>query len=94
MLDALLAARPEITCDETFARVRKEWQNFDGIKPVVEPRGFVGQLRDYPREGLGWFEFLQRFKFGGCLADEMGLGKTVQVLALLEDQDPPPELEG
>ena len=86
VLDALLAARPEITCDETFARVREEWQNFEGIKPVAEPRGFVGQLRDYQREGLGWFEFLQRFKFGGCLADDMGLGKTVQVLALLESR--------
>ena len=86
VLDALLASRPEITCDETFARVRKEWQNFDGIKPVAAPRGFVGQLRDYQREGLGWFKFLQRFKFGGCLADDMGLGKTVQVLALLESR--------
>jgi SNF2 family DNA or RNA helicase len=86
VLDALLAARPEITCDETFAHVRKEWQNFNGIKPVAAPRGFVGQLRDYQREGLGWFEFLQRFKFGGCLADDMGLGKTVQVLALLESR--------
>ncbi len=86
VLDALLAARPEITCDETFARVRSEWQNFDGIKPVAAPRGFVGQLRDYQREGLGWFEFLQRFKFGGCLADDMGLGKTVQVLALLQSR--------
>jgi len=86
VLDALLAARPEITCDETFVRVRKEWQNFNGIKPVAAPRGFVGQLRDYQREGLGWFAFLQRFKFGGCLADDMGLGKTVQVLALLESR--------
>jgi len=86
VLDVLLAARPEITCDETFARVRKEWQNFNGIKPVAAPRGFVGQLRDYQREGLGWFEFLERFKFGGCLADDMGLGKTVQVLALLESR--------
>lgn len=95
VLDALLAARPEITCDETFARVRKEWQNFDGIKPVAAPRGFVGQLRDYQREGLGWFRFLQQFKFGGCLADDMGLGKTVQVLALLEsrrNQDSRPSL--
>jgi superfamily II DNA or RNA helicase len=86
VLDALLASRPEITCDETFARVRKEWQNFEGIKPVAAPRGFVGQLRDYQREGLGWFKFLERFKFGGCLADDMGLGKTVQVLALLESR--------
>ena len=86
VLDALLAARPEITCDKTFACVRKEWQNFNGIKPVAAPRGFVGQLRDYQREGLGWFKFLQRFRFGGCLADDMGLGKTVQVLALLESR--------
>jgi SNF2 family DNA or RNA helicase len=86
VLDALLATRPEITCDETFARVRKEWQNFNGIKPVAAPGEFVGQLRDYQREGLGWFEFLQKFKFGGCLADDMGLGKTVQVLALLESR--------
>lgn len=86
VLDALLAARPEITCDETFARVRKEWQNFNGIRPVAAPRGFVGQLRDYQREGLGWFKFLEQFKFGGCLADDMGLGKTVQVLALLESR--------
>ena len=86
VLDALLAARPEITCDETFARVREEWHNFKGIESIVEPRGFVGTLRDYQREGLGWFEFLQRFGFGGCLADDMGLGKTVQVLALLESR--------
>jgi superfamily II DNA or RNA helicase len=86
VLDALLAARPEITCDETFARVREEWHNFKGIAPLAEPRGFVGTLRDYQREGLGWFEFLQRFGFGGCLADDMGLGKTVQVLALLESR--------
>jgi superfamily II DNA or RNA helicase len=86
VLDALLAARPEVTCDETFARVRKEWQNFAGIKPVAAPRRFVGQLRDYQREGLGWFKFLERFTFGGCLADDMGLGKTVQVLALLESR--------
>jgi hypothetical protein len=93
VLDALLAARPEITCDETFTRIREEWQNFGGIKPVKEPEGFIGKLRDYQREGLGWFEFLQQFRFGGCLADDMGLGKTVQVLALLESrrngQSPP-----
>lgn len=86
VLDALLAARPEITADETFDRVRKEWQNFGGIKPIAEPNSFVGQLRDYQREGLGWFSFLEQFRFGGCLADDMGLGKTVQVLALLESR--------
>ena len=43
-----------------------------------------GVLREYQRHGLGWFEALRRFGFGGCLADDMGLGKTVQVLALLD----------
>jgi SNF2 domain-containing protein/helicase-like protein/SWIM zinc finger len=86
LLDAMLAAQPEITCDLAFTRVREEWQNFKGIEPVMEPPGFVGRLRGYQREGLGWFKFLEHFGFGGCLADDMGLGKTVQVLALLESR--------
>ena len=84
VLDALIAAQPEITFDEVFGRVRDEWRNFKGIEPLSPPKTFVGTLRDYQCEGLGWFEFLQRFGFGGCLADDMGLGKTIQVLALLE----------
>ena len=50
------------------------------------PATFVGTLRPYQRDGLGWFEFLRQFGFGGCLADDMGLGKTVQVLALLAER--------
>jgi superfamily II DNA or RNA helicase len=84
LLDALLAAQPEATCDAVFARVRDELHSFAGVEPAEAPPGFTGQLRNYQREGLGWLLFLQRFGFGGCLADDMGLGKTVQVLALLE----------
>jgi superfamily II DNA or RNA helicase len=84
LLDALLAAQPEASCDETFARIREELGLFQGVKAAPQPRGFVGRLRDYQREGLGWMEFLRRFSFGGCLADDMGVGKTAQVLALLE----------
>ncbi len=84
MLDALLAVQPEATCDETFNRVRQELRAFQGVEPAAQPPGFVGQLRDYQREGLGWIEFLRRFSFGGCLADDMGVGKTAQVLALFE----------
>ncbi len=83
LLDALLAAQPEATCDETFARARRELQAFDGIAPADPHSSFTGTLRPYQRDGLGWLAFLQRFGFGGCLADDMGLGKTVQVLALL-----------
>jgi SNF2 family DNA or RNA helicase len=83
LLDALLAERPEATCDEAFARARAELQAFDGIAPLDPPSSFTGTLRGYQREGLGWLLFLQRFGFGGCLADDMGLGKTIMVLAAL-----------
>src|SRR5438552_1498167 len=86
LLDALVAAQPEARCDETFARVREELRRFHSLEPAAQPAGFVGQLRDYQSEGLGWMHFLQRFSFGGCLADDMGVGKTAQVLALLESR--------
>ncbi|MGA2711929.1 MAG: DEAD/DEAH box helicase [Bryobacteraceae bacterium] len=84
LLDALLAAQPEANCDETFTRLRDQLRRFDGVRSGAQPAGFIGQLRDYQRDGLGWMEFLRRFSFGGCLADDMGVGKTAQVLAMLE----------
>jgi hypothetical protein len=81
--DALLA-QPEAHCDEAFAQIREELRLFQGVEAAVQPAGFVGCLRDYQREGLGWMGFLRRFSFGGCLADDMGVGKTAQVLALIE----------
>jgi superfamily II DNA or RNA helicase len=86
LLDALLLSQPEAACDELFQRTRDELRQFGGVHAEDAPQGFVGELRGYQREGLGWFTFLRRFGFGGCLADDMGLGKTVQVLALLEAQ--------
>ena len=84
LLDALLAAQPAITYDETFARIRSELRTFGGIVAEDPPPSFRGTLREYQRDALGWFSFLRRFRFGGCLADDMGLGKTVMVLALLD----------
>jgi superfamily II DNA or RNA helicase len=84
LLDALLATQPDIRCDVSFAALRHELRAFSGIGPGQQPAGFVGILRDYQCEGLGWMQFLQRASFGGCLADDMGVGKTAQVLALLE----------
>ncbi len=83
LLDTLIAAQPEASWDDTFARARAQLKAFDGIQPLDPPDTFVGTLRGYQREGLGWLVFLERFGFGGCLADDMGLGKTVMVLALL-----------
>ncbi|MFN0088238.1 MAG: SNF2-related protein [Blastocatellia bacterium] len=84
VLDALLASQPEAGFDESFQRVREELKRFEGVNAAEPPEGFVGELRPYQKEGLGWIHFLRQFGFGGCLADDMGLGKTIQVLALLE----------
>src|SRR5438552_9317600 len=99
LLDALLAeqkgeararqgeASREVTFDDGFIRVRQELEVFAGVRAAEPAATFQGQLRGYQRDGLGWFQFLRRFGFGGCLADDMGLGKTVQVLALLDSLD-------
>ena len=84
LLDALLAAESNVTCDEAFRKARKELETFSSIEPEDPPAGFRGTLRAYQKEGLGWLTFLDRLGFGGCLADDMGLGKTVQALAMLE----------
>jgi len=86
LLDALLAEIPETNIDETYAKARNELRRFDGIKAVAPPETFIGSLRPYQSEGLGWLNFLPTFGLNGCLADDMGLGKTVQVLALLEQR--------
>ncbi|MEO6317761.1 MAG: DEAD/DEAH box helicase [Acidimicrobiales bacterium] len=49
--------------------------------PVTSPDGFVGELRSYQAEALGWLGFLDAVGLGGCLALDMGLGKTPTVLA-------------
>ena len=84
LLDTLLAEQQNLQVDKTFQRMRDRLHAVDGVTPRNAPRSFQGTLREYQREGLGWFKFLDDLAVGGCLADDMGLGKTVQVLALLE----------
>jgi SNF2-related domain/SNF2 Helicase protein/Helicase conserved C-terminal domain len=48
---------------------------------MTRPEGFVGELRTYQAEALGWIGFLEAAELGGCLALDMGLGKTPTVLA-------------
>ena len=86
LLDALLALMPSAETDQRFERARTELRRFERVKACPEPPTFQGELRQYQREGLGWFAFLRQFGLGGCLADDMGLGKTVQALALLESR--------
>jgi superfamily II DNA or RNA helicase len=92
VLDALLASRPEVEFDKAFERARNQLKQFTGVEPADPPPGFVGELRGYQKDGLGWLRFLRRFGVGGCLADDMGLGKTVQVLALLAGRRDGPAL--
>jgi len=84
LIDALLAAQPNVDWDEGFERARVAIHRFQGVDAEDAPPTFRGELRDYQRESLGWMRFLRDFGFGGCLADDMGLGKTVMVLAMLE----------
>ena len=84
LLDALLASQPNVRVDEGFRRAREELHAFEGVEPLEAPAEFIGTLRPYQKEGLGWLDYLERFGFGGILADDMGLGKTIQVLALVE----------
>jgi superfamily II DNA or RNA helicase len=91
LLDALLGTLPEADLDATFESARAELRSFEAIAPVDPDEGFIGTLREYQRDGLGWLHFLRRFQLGGCLADDMGLGKTVQVLALLESRRTAPD---
>jgi superfamily II DNA or RNA helicase len=85
LLDAALATQPSVSFDERFLLARAELATLDGgLTPLEPAASFVGQLRDYQRDALGWFAFLRKFGFGGCLADDMGLGKTVMVLAWLD----------
>jgi len=53
------------------------------LEAITQPEGFVGELRHYQAEALGWLGFLDSVGLGGCLALDMGLGKTPTVLAHL-----------
>jgi superfamily II DNA or RNA helicase len=86
LLDALLAQMPAVSVDEAFSAARQQIATFEGVDACEPPQSFVGELRPYQKQGVGWLHFLRKFRFGGCLADDMGLGKTIQVLSLLEER--------
>lgn len=81
LLDELLEQCPQQPSD--FLELRRKLASFEGVSQLDPPPGFIGTLRPYQLEALGWFDFLASFGFGGVLADDMGLGKTVQALAWL-----------
>ncbi len=84
LINTLIRDHELDNADETFLQLRKQLDEFNGIKPLDPSPVFNGKLRNYQRDGLGWMAFLCRFGMGGILADDMGLGKTIQVLAMLQ----------
>ncbi len=86
VLDALLAAEPDVSLDAAFCEIRARIATFSAPGPADPAASFHGVLRPYQREGLGWLRMLDVIGAGGCLADDMGLGKTVQVLAQLDQR--------
>ena len=62
---------PEVSVDETFERARERLHSFERVAPRDPPPSFVGTLREYQREGLGWLHFLRDYGLGGCLADDL-----------------------
>lgn len=83
-LDVLVSEANEAHLDKAFTDFRERLKSFTGVTQAEPAASFVGELRPYQCQGLGWLEFLDEFAFGGILADDMGLGKTVQVLAHLQ----------
>jgi superfamily II DNA or RNA helicase len=67
--------------DITLTEMVENLRSFSGIQALQAPPAFNGTLRHYQQEGLGWLQFLSKFRLGGVLADDMGLGKTVQTIA-------------
>ncbi len=83
MLNSVLTDNDRVQADEGFQSFRDKIRKFEGVKTAKAPAGFVGDLRNYQKEGLTWLRFLEEFETGGILADDMGLGKTIQILAFL-----------
>lgn len=84
LLNLMMEELPDLSWDEEGSKLRDRLEKIQQPQALKAPRGFIGTLRPYQEEGLGWLSYLQEIGIQGCLADDMGLGKTIQVLALLE----------
>jgi SNF2 family DNA or RNA helicase len=69
---------------QSFKSFMTEAQSGKPVEKVAIPAKIKKPLRDYQKEGINWFYFLRKYRFGGILADDMGLGKTLQALSLIE----------
>lgn len=74
---------------DSFNKFISEARNEKSVADVNPPEHLKNILRDYQKDGLNWFHFLRKYRFGGILADDMGTGKTLQALALLQMNNNP-----
>ena len=54
MLDTLLQSHDSVQVDDAFLRVRERLHQFQGVTPADPSQSFLGQLRNYQRDGVGW----------------------------------------
>ncbi|MFC1645143.1 SNF2-related protein [Patescibacteria group bacterium] len=69
---------------KSFSNFMKESQNGKPVEKIAINSKAEKTLRSYQKEGIDWFYFLRKYRFGGILADDMGLGKTLQSLVLVD----------
>jgi superfamily II DNA or RNA helicase len=67
---------------DEFTDLEKRLQNAMHT-PENEPDIFMGTLRNYQKDGIGWINKMSDNALNTILADEMGLGKTIQALAVI-----------
>ncbi|NTW30720.1 MAG: hypothetical protein HGA33_05560 [Candidatus Moranbacteria bacterium] len=84
-LEGIVSGSPYYTAklSESFKKFMDEAQRGKPVERVNIPARIRKPLRAYQQDGIDWFYFLRKYRFGGILADDMGLGKTLQALCLV-----------
>jgi len=83
LLDALLAAQPEVDFDETFERVRQRVRSFHGVETTCSRRDSWGNCGN--TSATAWLDAVPAgVRFRRLPGGRHGVGKTAQVLATLE----------
>ncbi|MFC1609008.1 SNF2-related protein [Patescibacteria group bacterium] len=68
---------------KSFNKFMKESKEGKPVEKIAINHKIGKTLRSYQKDGVDWFYFLRKYRFGGILADDMGLGKTLQALVLV-----------
>jgi len=83
LIEGTLKLIKDIEYDANIERLKKMFEEFEGIRDVEQPGGLLANLWEFQKKGLNWLAFLSDFGLSGILADDMGLGKTIQTISLL-----------